>query len=330
MNSRVDCLVCLSENGGQCERLEDNLQCPHISQYRCNYCGRFSVFFDMERKPWDLTPVQRATLSCRIRRSDNGSKGNPPFLVTSDIVDNLRASDGLYDPATQASDLIRFIGDHVSRDGNPIDQLSGSEIQRHICAPSLKLAAQIIDELKRAQTIQMIDRSTPKEPRYSNVILTLDGWKQYAAEKHGRQESNYGFIAMAFFDSNKDDEEYGLPDFVNNVVRPAVKDATGYDLRDVRDFGRAGVIDNILRATIRDSKFVIADLSHENRGAYWEAGYAEALGKPVIYICEQQKFDKEKSHFDTNHCTTVPWSNDDSEQFRRNLIATLNRSLDQS
>ena len=39
---------------------------------------------------------------------------------------------------------------------------------------------------------------------------------------------------------------------------------------------------------IRDAKFVIADLTHDNNGAYWEAGYAEGLGKPVIYICEKE------------------------------------------
>lgn len=45
---------------------------------------------------------------------------------------------------------------------------------------------------------------------------------------------------------------------------------------------------------------LIADLTHGNRGAFWEAGYAEGLGKPVIYTCEASKFD-EQSHFDTKH-----------------------------
>ena len=94
---------------------------------------------------------------------------------------------------------------------------------------------------------------------------------------------------------------------------------------------RQGIIDNIMRVQIRAAKFVIADiLTHDNRGAYWEAGYAEGLGKPVIYICEKGKFDKEKTHFDTNHCTTVPWSRGDDEGFRQQLTATLRRSLDES
>ena len=47
----------------------------------------------------------------------------------------------------------------------------------------------------------------------------------------------------------------------------------------------------------------------------------------VIYICEKKKFDEKKTHFDTNHCTTVPWSRDDDEGFRQKLTATLRRSI---
>ena len=82
-----------------------------------------------------------------------------------------------------------------------------------------------------------------------------------------------------------------------------------------------------MRAQIRDSAFVIVDLTHDNSGAYWEAGYAEGLGKPVIYICERQKFEAAQTHFDTNHCTTVMWSADNPDKFATDLVATLRRSL---
>ena len=157
----------------------------------------------------------------------------------------------------------------------------------------------------------------------NDITLALDGWERYEAGKRGDFKGKYGFIAMQFGDS-------GLDDFVRDVVKPAVKNGTGYDLVDMRDVPRAGIIDDIMRVQIRDSAFVIADLTHDNRGAYWEAGYAEGLGKPVIYICEKTKFEDASTHFDTNHCTTVPWSRSDPDGFRRELIATLRRSLDLS
>ena len=122
-----------------------------------------------------------------------------------------------------------------------------------------------------------------------------------------------------------------LDAFVREVVKPTVKEATGYELDDLRDVSRAGLIDNIMVTKIRDARFIIADLTHDNRGAYWEAGFAEGLGKPVIYICNQEKFDNGGgTHFDTNHYTTVRWSPNDVESFCQELSATLRRSLDGS
>ena len=63
------------------------------------------------------------------------------------------------------------------------------------------------------------------------VSLTLKGWEQYETEKRGEFEGNYGFIAMQFGDTD-------LDAFVQEVVKPAVKDGIGYDLVDMRDVGR--------------------------------------------------------------------------------------------
>ena len=156
---------------------------------------------------------------------------------------------------------------------------------------------------------------------FTNIDLSLEGWERYEEEKRGKFQGDYGFIAMPF-------EEPDLEAFVQGTVKPAVKDGTGYDLVDLRDVARAGVIDNIMRNRIRDAAFVIADLTHDNSGAYWEAGYAEGLGKPVIYICEKAKFKEESTHFDTNHCMTVPWCQDDPDSFLEKLIATIRRSLE--
>lgn len=229
-------------------------------------------------------------------------------------------------PAIQAMNLIRYIGDQVSESGEPVDTISGGEIQHVIEAPSAVFAEQLIEDLYNAGLIRIGSdtiRTLDGGATFLNVNLSLAGWNQYEAEKRGKFDGNYGFIAMQFGDSS-------LDPFVQDVVKPSVKDGIGYDLVDVRDRSRAGVIDNIIRTEIRDAAFVLVDLTHDNSGAYWEAGYAEGLGKPVIYICEKEKFDAKKTHFDTNHCTTVPWSRDDDEGFRRELIATLRRSLDSS
>ena len=226
-------------------------------------------------------------------------------------------------PAVQAMNLIRYIGDEVTKLGEPIRQLSCDP--KIIDSPSKEFFIQIVEELYEQGIIRMLkpERLLGGGASLNYVTLSLRGWEQYEMEKRGQFEGNYGFIAMQFGDTV-------LDNFVRSVVKPAVESATGCNLVDIRDVARAGIIDNVMRVQIRDAKFVIADLTHDNHGAYWEAGYAEGLGKPVIYICEKKKFDTQKTHFDTNHCTTVLWSKDDDEGFRRELTATLRRSLDHS
>ena len=226
-------------------------------------------------------------------------------------------------PAVQAMNLLRYIGDQVSESGKPIHQLP--ELSKIIGAPSEELANQFIEELSERGLIKMWEpiKGMGGRTLFMNVNLSLDGWEQYEAEKRGKFAGDYGFLAMQFGDAN-------LEKFVLEVLKPTVKEATDYDLVDMRNVSKAGLIDNIMRVQIRDAKFVIVDLTHDNNGAYWEAGYAEGLGKPVIYICEKEKFEAKKTHFDTNHCTTVPWSREDDEGFRQELTATLRRSLDPS
>lgn len=93
------------------------------------------------------------------------------------------------------------------------------------------------------------------------------------------------------------------------------------------DEPRAGLIDDSLRLAIKRSRFLIADLTHANNGAYWEAGYAEGVGKPVIYTCEENAFANSGTHFDTNHHQTVIWEADRPEDAARRLKATIRLSL---
>ena len=134
-------------------------------------------------------------------------------------------------------------------------------------------AISLAEELQERKLLRM-------NPQGGGITLSLDGWERYEAEKRGRFSGHYGFIAMKFNDPE-------LDSFVKDVVQPVVKEEIGYDLVDMRNVSQTGSIDNIMLVRIRDSAFVIADLTHDNHGAYWEAGYAEGLGKPVVYICEK-------------------------------------------
>jgi nucleoside 2-deoxyribosyltransferase len=156
-------------------------------------------------------------------------------------------------------------------------------------------------------------------PGTLKLTLKLDGWEYYENLKRGSISSRKAFMAMQYGDKE-------LDEIVTKHFRPAVK-AAGFELYRLDDAPKAGLIDDRLKVEIRTSRFLIADLTHENRGAYWEAGFAQGLGKPVIYTCEKSKFDEQKTHFDTNHNTTVVWDRNNLEKAAIDLKNIIRETL---
>jgi len=153
----------------------------------------------------------------------------------------------------------------------------------------------------------------------AQATLSFTGWEYYEQLAKGSAVYRKGFMAMKFGDPS-------LESMLANVFRPAAAKA-GFDLFKLDDVPKAGLIDDRLRVEIQASDFVVADLSHDNLGAYWEAGYAEGLGKPVIYTCERAKFDATKTHFDTNHHLTIVWDASSPDEAGNALKATIRATL---
>ncbi len=143
-------------------------------------------------------------------------------------------------------------------------------------------------------------------------------------------EGNENFVyrdekSTTAYNEQKARDEFGdenLDKMLDDHFRPCVKQ-TGFEIYRLDDVPRAGLIDDKLRVEIQSSDFLIADLTHDNPGAYWEAGYAEGLGKPVIYTCEKNKFETKKTHFDTNHHLTIIWDIKNPEEAEQALKATI-------
>ena len=158
-------------------------------------------------------------------------------------------------------------------------------------------------------------------PGRAHATLSFEGWDYYEELRRGGATYRKGFIAMKFRDTL-------LDKLLAEVLKPCAKQA-GFELLRLDDTPKAGLIDDRLRVEIQSSDFLVADLTHDNAGAYWEAGYAEGLGKPVIYICEKEKFETAKTHFDTNHHLTIIWDKDNLPKAGEDLKATIRATLPQ-
>lgn len=314
----TNCTVCLSADGSLNRDPVDHL---NRLRFDCSVCGSFLIDRDViEDYLYDgseqTTRRVRATLSHWIRLN----QGNQPYPtldtnVYQDVIDdNIR----LPTPAQVALSILRYIGDHTQKTGEKLKSLPPS-FSAEIGATSREDAVELIRELEARGQLKFSGAITIGGRDAFDIGLTLGGWEIYQSERTGGQTAGYGFLAMKF-------GVEPLENITQNHLKPAIKDL-GYELVDMRDIAVPGNIDSIMRMRIRDADFVIADLSHNNLGAYWEAGYAEGLGKPVLYICDKKKFDEHGTHFDINHYTTVMWEPDEPEDFCKRLIATLRRGL---
>ncbi|MFT6172079.1 MAG: nucleoside 2-deoxyribosyltransferase [Bacteriovoracaceae bacterium] len=145
--------------------------------------------------------------------------------------------------------------------------------------------------------------------------MTLFGWDEI---KDIQEEisSNKVFIAMQF-DWKK---ENPLRVNIYNAMINACKDC-GYDASIVSQSHTENITNKIL-SEIKESKFVIAEMTYNNRGVYFESGYARGLGKNVFHVIKDghtsgNDNDGTKIHFDIQQTMYRKWN--DPEELRETL-----------
>lgn len=276
------------------------------------------------------TDKQRAALSYAIRRAQK--TGDWPQYPRDQIERIIKAA-FLPNAYEQADNLIRWLGDTLDGPGEFAEinlrdhgAILGSLLTLQCFSFPIKemLKSGVLDGNMDRWTYEKPDGGTSAEnDAKARITLSFAGWRRYEELKRGSASGNIAFMAMEYGDPQ-------LDEIIDKYFRPAVFLA-GFTLQRLDDQPRAGLIDDRLRVEIRGCRFLIADLSHGNRGAHWEAGYAEGLGKPVIYTCRNDVFDnpnnKDYPHFDTNHHLTVSWDPDNIEIACQKLKETIRATM---
>ncbi len=127
-------------------------------------------------------------------------------------------------------------------------------------------------------------------------------------------DSPQAFVAM-WIDSSLDSA------YVDGF-KPAIEDC-GYVAMRIDQKPDVDKLDDEIIAEIRRSRFVVADLSQDNKGArgsvYFEAGFAMGTGLPVIFTCHKEWDDD--FHFDIRQYAHIVW--DSSDNLRKSLSARI-------
>jgi hypothetical protein len=144
--------------------------------------------------------------------------------------------------------------------------------------------------------------ATKRELQYR---LTVDGLRDVAPLRpEGLQ--GVAFVAMWFDPSRSEAFE---------AIRGALEIDCGLRAIRIDRVHHNDQITDRIMAGIRGAEFLVADVTGQRAGVYFEAGFAMGLGRPVVWCCERA--DLPNVHFDTRQFSHVIY--DSPEQLRPQL-----------
>jgi nucleoside 2-deoxyribosyltransferase len=147
-------------------------------------------------------------------------------------------------------------------------------------------------------------------------VITPKGYEQLEELRDSHTDSRVGFCAMWF---SKD-----LDQLWSDGIELAIV-AAGYLAKRIDGVHHNNRIDDEIIATIRRSKFVVADFTGHRGGVYFEAGFALGLGRPVIWCVQEDELDK--LHFDTRQYNFITWQADRLAEFRSRLANRIEATI---
>ncbi|MDT3530204.1 hypothetical protein ROV86_19075 [Stenotrophomonas pavanii] len=231
-------------------------------------------------------PHRRRWLSGRIRRSWNETQR--PLKVDSEYVESIEGPELTSVMQKQNALLVdlsqrsKFPGEAIALPDTAsyvVDSSSAVELGYHI------------DSL-RARGLLLSTNSTP--------VISPGGWEYLdnLLRPAGGNRSEF-FVAMSFKEE--------LRSAWVNGIQPGAADA-GYAAKRVDSDIHNDRIDDRIMAGIRSSFAVIVDVTTQNAGAYFEAGFAMGLGRPVVWTVRSD--DVQNLHFDTRQFMHIVWKDE--------------------
>lgn len=304
MSDDVDCPICGTANQRAAKLAGTDWRIA------CANCGEHVFVQAVLQVVSERTPLDRARLAHALR------------LVEASRRIDLRAANGLIDTTTlpPAEEQLDNLLLHLAATLRPGEArtLLARDLKATLGSTTDDEARWVLEEARGAGWVTSAAATVPSMEGWTleDATLSLKGWQRHAELLRSGAKSRHAFMAMKFGDAE-------LDALYREHLEPAVA-LTGFDLRRTSDDHKtAGNIVNRMRVELRTSRFVVCDLTHGNRGAYWEAGFAEGLGRPVFYLCRRDVLDSAdratRPHFDTAQQLIIGWDPADPAPAMREL-----------
>jgi len=309
----------MAKNQIACPVCGDLADCSNLHNYRqeiydCNTCGGFSIGYNY------LQLTDRNILSHFLYYNCNlfsNARNRQSFYFIGDKVffnevikiyphSIFISADEIYNWYPRSfSEKIDFIllalakkFDYTGKSIALIGQMANSMLFVNRYIGEIKCSKENIEEQLEYSTSYMIEQKLVKKDICNVTLLPLGSSRVDELQKN-QSNSKQVFVAMAFSEDMKN-------------IREAIREGivkSGYVPRFIDEKEHNKQIVPEILYEIRKSKFIIAELTGHNNGAYYEAGYAAGLGKEVIHICSKETFGAD-GHFDVKQKSTILWNNE--------------------
>ncbi len=162
-------------------------------------------------------------------------------------------------------------------------------------------ALYIIRQLSN-QGFTTLTTSTPND-----IYIEANGWRKISELKKKPEGLSYQVFIAMWFDKSVDK-------YFTNGIEKAIDESIKYKVVRVDFVEHNNKICDQIIAEINKSKLVIADFTGDRGGVYFEAGYAQGLGIPVIWTVQEEWI--KQLHFDTRQYNHIVYK-DEAELYKK-------------
>jgi|HubBroStandDraft_4_1064222.scaffolds.fasta_scaffold148497_2 nucleoside 2-deoxyribosyltransferase len=269
----------------------------------CSTCGPYRVPGGISSVGVDIYSVpknERYLVSAWIRKKLRA--GEEPPLINQPTANLIVRNSPRLSPLERMRRLLLVLGDLQKHPGvtTPANDLTYPDAE-----------AETIGELNEYKG--WLVHSNLAFSTVEGLKVQLLGWEEIQRLREQRTSTiKRAFVAMWFDDS--------MDDVFLHGIKPAAADA-GYEAYRVKDDKHGERIDAKIIAEIRACRFVIADVTGTRSAVYYEAGFADGLGKPVIWMCRKDNEKDMSANFDTRQLRHIVWT--DADDLGKQLMDTI-------
>lgn len=297
--------------------------------YNCPYCKLFQLEDNFENGYLkNISQVDLALLRSVLYILPENSNHRQVPIYEDNLLDILSLANSPKTLLDKIDNTLAYFADKTSYFGQRLSINSEILYRELFCIDKQELS-NIFETLKKYGYISY--NGLPHSDNIFQAWIEMDGLRYYENNLRQKQRSCQGFVAM-WFNDKTDLENYkpDMSDIYAKAIKPAIENENRFNSIKIDCVEYCNDINDEMIAQIRKSKFMVADLTGYRGGVYYEAGFAEGLGLPVIYTCHKKWLegvpDKniEKVHFDINHKNIIIWEEDKLEDFKTKLINRIN------